>query len=309
LPLTTATLNGMWAGMPVPWDLRDQVDEESLRENIRRICGGGVHGVYTHGTTGEFYAQTPEEWRQVAQATVEGCADFQIPTQIGCTALWTAEVVRRAEFAQRIGAGAIQIAFPFWLPLTDRQAVEFMKDVTRAVPEMPIVIYNTPRSKKTLSLDLLKRLLDQNIPLIGCKGVRNKEELAAMSRLAPAIKFFVGESELASFWAYGAQGCYSSFIYACPQFMLRYYEMCRQRDSKSLQIGRALQQFGKDFVATRFERGMYDTAFDRVFATMTGFLTGPLLRSRKPYDSPTEQDVEECRLWFKRYLPQFLHEV
>ncbi len=295
--------------MPVPWDLRDQVDEESLRENIRRICGGGVHGVYTHGTTGEFYAQTPEEWRQVAQATVEGCADFQIPTQIGCTALWTAEVVRRAEFAQRIGAGAIQIAFPFWLPLTDRQAVEFMKDVTRAVPEMPIVIYNTPRSKKTLSLDLLKRLLDQNIPLIGCKGVRNKEELAAMSRLAPAIKFFVGESELASFWAYGAQGCYSSFIYACPQFMLRYYEMCRQRDSKSLQIGRALQQFGKDFVATRFERGMYDTAFDRVFATMTGFLTGPLLRSRKPYDSPTEQDVEECRLWFKRYLPQFLHEV
>jgi len=309
LPLTTATLNGMWAGMPVPWDLRDQVDEESLRENIRRICGGGVHGVYTHGTTGEFYAQTPEEWRQVAQATVEGCADFQIPTQIGCTALWTAEVVRRAEFAQRIGAGAIQIAFPFWLPLTDRQAVEFMKDVTRAVPEMPIVIYNTPRSKKTLSLDLLKRLLDQNIPLIGCKGVRNKEELAAMSRLAPAIKFFVGESELASFWAYGAQGCYSSFIYACPQFMLRYYEMCRQRDSNSLQIGRALQQFGKDFVATRFERGMYDTAFDRVFATMTGFLTGPLLRSRKPYDSPTEQDVEECRLWFKRYLPQFLHEV
>jgi len=295
--------------MPVPWDLRDQVDEESLRENIRRICGGGVHGVYTHGTTGEFYAQTPEEWRQVAQATVEGCADFQIPTQIGCTALWTAEVVRRAEFAQRIGAGAIQIAFPFWLPLTDRQAVEFMKDVTRAVPEMPIVIYNTPRSKKTLSLDLLKRLLDQNIPLIGCKGVRNKEELAAMSRLAPAIKFFVGESELASFWAYGAQGCYSSFIYACPQFMLRYYEMCRQRDSNSLQIGRALQQFGKDFVATRFERGMYDTAFDRVFATMTGFLTGPLLRSRKPYDSPTEQDVEECRLWFKRYLPQFLHEV
>ncbi len=307
--LTTETLNGMWAGMPVPWDLRDRVDEDSLRENVRRICGTGAHGVYTHGTTGEFYAQTGEEWRLVAQATVEGCADFQIPSQVGCTALWTGEVIRRAEFAQRIDAGAIQIAFPFWLPLTDRQAVDFMKDVSKAVPEMPIVIYNTPRSKKALSVDLLKRILDEHIPIIGCKGVRNKEELVAMSGLAPAMKFFVGEAELASSWAYGARGCYSSFIYACPHFMLRYYELCRQRNSESLQIARALQQFGKEFVTPRFERGMYDTAFDRVFVTMTGFLTGALLRSRKPYDSATEQDVEECRLWFNRYLPQFLHEV
>ena len=307
--LTTATLNGMWAGMPVPWDLRDQVDEESLRENIRRICGTGAHGVYTHGTTGEFYAQTPEEWRQVAQATVEGCADFQIPTQVGCTALWTAEVIRRAEFAQRIGAGAIQIAFPFWLPLNDRQAFDFLKDVTKVVPEMPIVIYNTPRSKKTLSVALLKRLLDGHIPVIGCKGVRNKEELAAMSEVAPTIKFFVGDAELASSWAYGARGCYSSFIYACPHFMLRYYELCQQRNNESLQIGRTLQQFEKEFVAPRFERGMYDAAFGRVFATMTGFLTGALLRNRKPYDSPNEQDVEECRLWFNRHLPQFLDEV
>lgn len=184
-----------------------------------------------------------------------------------------------------------------------------MKDVTRAVPKMPIAIYNTPCSKKTLSVDLLKRLLDRNIPLIGCKGVRNKEELAAMSRLAPTIKCFVGKSELTSSWTYGAQGCYSSFIYACPHFMLRYSELCQQQNSESLLIGRTLQQFEKDFVATRFERGIYNTAFDRVFAIMTGFLTGSLLRSCKPYDSSTEQSVEECRLWFNGYLPQFLHEV
>ena len=59
------------------------------------MCGGcagaGAHGVYTHGTTGEFYAQTPEEWRQVARVTVEECRPFGTPTQVGCTALWTAK--------------------------------------------------------------------------------------------------------------------------------------------------------------------------------------------------------------------------
>lgn len=79
MPLTSDTLKGMWAGMPVPWTAQDQVDEEALRENVRRMCRAGAHGVYTHGTTGEFYAQTPEEWRQVARVTVEECGRSEPP--------------------------------------------------------------------------------------------------------------------------------------------------------------------------------------------------------------------------------------
>jgi 4-hydroxy-tetrahydrodipicolinate synthase len=63
MPLTTETLKGFWGGLPVPWTERDEIDEESLRENVRRTCEAGAHGVYTHGTTGEFYAQTLDEWK------------------------------------------------------------------------------------------------------------------------------------------------------------------------------------------------------------------------------------------------------
>ena len=309
MALTSETLKGMWAGLPVPWDTQDQIDEQALRENVRRVCRAGVHGVYTHGTTGEFYAQTPEEWKRVVDATIGESKQGGTPTQVGCTALWTAEVIRRVEYAQKVGADGVQIAFPFWMQVTDDQAVRFMQDVSMSVPGMPIIIYNTERAKMPLSVDLLKRLMDAQVPVIGCKGVRSPEELQALREVAPPVQFFVGEPDLADYWKYGARGVYSSFVYACPRFMLRYFRLCEEGSAEAQKIGSSLQRFGAEYVVPRFQKGMYDTAFDRTFATMTGFLTGSLLRSRAPYDSPTQKDVDDCREWCARNLPEFIHEV
>jgi len=306
MPLTTETLKGMWAGLPVPWTTQDEIDEGSLRENVRRICRAGAHGVYTHGTTGEFYAQTEEEWKRVVRATVEECRSEAKPCQIGCTALWTNEVIRRVSFAQRMGADGVQIAFPFWLELTDDQAVRFLRDVAGAVPEMPFILYNTTRSKKPLTVDLLRRSLDVGIPIVGCKGVRSKQELQEFLKVGPKLKFFVGEYELASHWSPGARGCYSSFVYACPRFMLRYFDLCEQGRTEAQDIEEGLKRFIAEYVMPLIQRGMYDTALDRCFAAMTGFLTGNLLQSRQPYDAATQKDVKECYEWCFNNLPEFI---
>jgi dihydrodipicolinate synthase/N-acetylneuraminate lyase len=309
MPLTSETLKGMWAGLPVPWNAQDQIDEAALRENVRRVCRAGAHGVYTHGTTGEFYAQTPEEWRRVVDATIAESKPMGVPCQVGCTALWTAEVIRRVAYSQKAGADAVQLAFPFWLPLTDAQAVRFLQDITTAVPGMPVTIYNTERSKKPLTVDLLKRLLDAQIPIIGCKNVRSREDLQELRKVAPHVKFFGGEDQLAEFWQYGVQGAYSSYIYACPRFMLRYFRLCEEGSPEAGEIAGRLKKFVSEFVVPRFQNGLYDTAFDRLFAAMTGFLTGSLLLSRPPYDSPMQKDVDECRDWLARNLPEFIEEI
>jgi 4-hydroxy-tetrahydrodipicolinate synthase len=309
MPLTPETLKGMWAGLPVPWDAQDRIDEAALRENVRRVCRAGAHGVYTHGTTGEFYAQTPEEWARVAGATVAESKALGVPAQVGCTALSTKEVIRRALHAQSIGADGVQVAFPFWMELTDAQAVRFLREVSAAVPGMPLIVYNTGRSKKPLSPDLLKRLLDAQVPVIGCKGVRGIEDLQALREAGPQVKFFVGENLLAGYWRFGARGVYSSLIYACPKYMLRYYRLCEEESPAAEEIAARLKQFVAEYVRPRIERGLYDTALDRLFATATGFLTGSLLFSRGPYDSATPQDVEECREWCTRNLPEFIEEI
>jgi len=307
--LTPDSLKGMWAGLPVPWTEKDQIDEGALRENVRRTCRAGAHGVYTHGTTGEFYAQSSDEWESVARATVEESNALGTLNQVGCTALWTGEAIRRARFAANVGADGIQLAFPFWLPLTEDQAVRFLKEIHTAVPGIPLVIYNTDRAKCPLTLSLLKRVLDEGIPLVGCKGVGSGPPLEDLIKRAPTVRFFVGENELAELWKRGARGCYSSFIYACPKFMLRYFQLCETENPEAIRIGNRLKAFMSEFVEPRWNRGLFDTAFDRMFATMTGFLTGSLLRSRPPYESATLKDVEDCRAWFEQHLPEFLYEI
>ena len=41
MTLTSENLKGMWAGLPVPWNNQDQLDERALRENVRRVCNIG----------------------------------------------------------------------------------------------------------------------------------------------------------------------------------------------------------------------------------------------------------------------------
>ena len=81
----------------------------------------------------------------------------------------------------------------------------------------------------------------------------------------------MGENHLAPYWKYGVRGSYSSFVYACSRFMLRYFQLCEQGSTKAQQIAEGLQRLIDEFVAPRFNRGLYDTALDRTFATMTGF--------------------------------------
>ena len=139
--LTREQFVGPWAGLPIAWTDDDRFDEGTYRGDIARCCEAGVPGVYTGGTTGEFYALEFEEFCAVADATIAECHNAGTPAMIGCTATWTAGVIRRARYALDGGADAIQVALPFWLEVPDDQVVPFFAQVSAAVPGMPVTIY------------------------------------------------------------------------------------------------------------------------------------------------------------------------
>ena len=64
--LTAEALRGIWAGMTMSWDEQDRFDEVSYRTNTETMCKAGVHGIYTTGSTGEFYAIEFDEFRRPA---------------------------------------------------------------------------------------------------------------------------------------------------------------------------------------------------------------------------------------------------
>ena len=115
--LTRDNLTGPWAGLPVAWTDDDRFDEPAYREDLAACCRAGLPGVYTGGSTGEFYALSGEEFQAVSRATVEVCHEYGTPAIIGCTDTCTSGARRKAAFAAAIGADGSQVALPFWLPV------------------------------------------------------------------------------------------------------------------------------------------------------------------------------------------------
>ncbi len=307
--LTSATLKGMWAGLPVAWTEDDRFDEERYRRNVRRVCQAGAHGVYTHGSTGEFYAQGYDEWLAVARATLEEVHACSTPIQVGITDLATRQVIRKMEMAARLGADAVQTAFPFWMPLGQAEAVQFFVDLSRAVPGMPIVLYATARAKTPVTPELLRRVLDASVPLIGCKYTGPVADVAELVRTCPEISFLVGEANLASGMAVGARGSCSAYVYVCPRYMLHYFALCERGEWEAAQ---AIEEHVKAWHAGPckhlFAKGMQDSALDRVFAFAAGFIEVEL-RCRPPYIYASQEDVELYIQLCRNGFPEFLYDM
>jgi 4-hydroxy-tetrahydrodipicolinate synthase len=306
--LTRETFTGPWAGLPVAWTDDDRFDETTYRGDVARCCQAGAPGVYTAGTTGEFYAMEFDEWKAVTRATVEEGHAHGKPVMIGCTSTYNLGAARRAAFAAQCGADAIQVALPFWMVVGDDQIVPFFKEVADASGGLPMSIYETTRAKKTLTLDQHRAIKDAVSSYMVVKA--NADTVGRTPdgcvELSKFVNVFVGENEFAQLGRLGAKGGCSSLIYWNPRVILSLWQHVERHDwanadATCLKIDQLFTFLGKTFGP----RGLADTALDRLGGTTGGFLKCGL-RSRGPYPHATHEDVETLRNWYREHFPEIL---
>lgn len=306
--LTRETFVGPWAGLPVAWTDDDEFDETTYRRDVQRCCEADVPGVYTGGTTGEFYAMEFDEFQQVARATVEACHAHGKPAMVGCSSTYTRGAVRRAEFAASIGADAVQVALPFWMEVGETQIVPFFEQVSRATGGLPLSVYETTRAKRTLTLDQHRAIHDA-VP--GYQMVKaNAGTIGATAKgceaLSQFVNVFVGEGLWGSLGRHGVCGGCSSVVYWNPRVCLRMWHEVANQDWPAVAASQERIKPLFAFLASEFApRGFTDTAYDRMGGVASGFLQTSL-RSRGPYPAATPQDVDILRRWYQRYFPEML---
>ena len=299
---------GPWAGLPVAWkDNGRTFDEDVYRANVDRCCKAGIPGVYTAGTTGEFYAMEFDEWQAVTRATIEQCKLHGTPVMIGVTSSYTLGVQRRTAIAAELGADAIQLAVPYWLEVDDREIVPFFKEAVAAAPGLAMTVYDTLRSKKELTVDMHRAIFDATGTYLAVKSpgtVGNTEEGCAA--LSEFINVWVNENEWARLGPHGAIGCASALVYMNPRYILRMFELLQNRDWDALATCcEAVQRLDDEGLAPFAARGFTDTAYDHLQGLVAGFLDmSPV--SRGPYVSCTDEDVELLRAWMAENVPELL---
>ena len=76
------TFEGIFVALATPMTADQEVHYDGLRSLIEHMIDQGVHGIIPLGSTGEYYALSPQERQAVASATIDAVAG-RVPVVVG----------------------------------------------------------------------------------------------------------------------------------------------------------------------------------------------------------------------------------
>jgi dihydrodipicolinate synthase/N-acetylneuraminate lyase len=141
-------LRGIVAPMVTPLSAPDQLDRPGLERLIEHILGGGVHGLFILGTTGEAPSLSHRLRREVIQCTCDR-VQGRVPVLVGITDTAFAESVAMACFAAEAGAQAVVLAPPYYFPAGQPELLEYLEHLVGELP-LPLFLYNMPSTTKLM---------------------------------------------------------------------------------------------------------------------------------------------------------------
>jgi dihydrodipicolinate synthase/N-acetylneuraminate lyase len=230
-------LRGIIAPMVTPLREQDSLDVAGLERLVEHILGGGVHGVFLLGTTGEASSLS---YRLRRELVTRAChlVNGRVPVLVGITDAAFVESVRMAEVAAEAGAAAAVLAPPYYYRASQAELLEYLKHLVSQMP-LPLFLYNMPSHTK-LSFEL--QTVRQAAELPGVVGLKDSSadmiyfhRLITLFHDRPDFTLMVGPEELlGEVVLLGGHGGVNGGANLCPQLYVQLYEAARRHDLDQL---------------------------------------------------------------------------
>jgi 4-hydroxy-tetrahydrodipicolinate synthase len=224
--MDTGFVRGVIPPIVTPVDAEERVVEASLRQIVDHVIAGGVHGILSLGSNGEFFGLAPEEQQRALSVTIDQ-ARGRVPVYMGIGAIATRECIRLARQGEKAKARAVTILPPMFLSPNDEELYRHFKAVADAT-DLPVLLYNNPdRMRAGISADLLERLAD--IPnIVGAKDSSGDLTLTAeyiRRTRRNGFKVMAGrDAMILGTLVYGGVGCVASTANVVPRLVVEIYE-------------------------------------------------------------------------------------
>ncbi len=151
-------LRGCATALVTPFTSTGAVDEARLRALLERQIDGGVRLLVPCGTTGESATMSEVEDQQVIAITIE-VARERAHVIAGAGSNSTQAAIEASKVAENLGADAILQVAPYYNKPTQEGLYAHFGAIARAVPNLPIVLYNVPgRTSSNIAADTVLRL-------------------------------------------------------------------------------------------------------------------------------------------------------
>jgi len=116
---------GIYTPAVTPLGSDGEIDRKAFADVLESLIAAGVHGIIIGGSTGEYYAHSPQERFDLA-AHAREVIGTRLPLIIGTGAIRTEDSVAYAKAAREIKADAILVTSP---PMRSRPSAR-----TRCMP-------------------------------------------------------------------------------------------------------------------------------------------------------------------------------
>lgn len=160
-------LKGIIPPIVTPLKTDTELDEKGLKKLIDHILGGGVHGVFLLGTTGEATNLSYELRKEFIQKACR-FIDKRVPVMVGITDTCLQGTIDIANAAKDAGADALVISSPYYLPISQNEFVTYLEELVPMLP-LPFLMYNMPScTKMHMSVNTVRRAKE-----LGAIGIKD----------------------------------------------------------------------------------------------------------------------------------------
>jgi 2-dehydro-3-deoxy-D-pentonate aldolase len=195
-------LRGLITPLATPLALSDQaepsLDAPALERLIEHVLGGGVHGIFLLGSTGEFSSLGREMRQEVIRRTCT-LVNHRVPVLVNIADTAISETLRLAETAVEAGADAVVLAAPYYFEHSQDDLLRYLEQVTARLP-LPLFLYNIPHLTKTsFDPETVRRAAD----MPGVVGIKDStgdlkylEKTIAALHDRPEFSVLIGPEEM-----------------------------------------------------------------------------------------------------------------
>jgi dihydrodipicolinate synthase/N-acetylneuraminate lyase len=139
------TVHGIVPPLVTPLTRDGRLDADGLNSLTEHAIGGGVHGLFVLGTTGEGPLLAQELRREVTRLVCQR-AESKVPVLVGAIETSYAEALILAQFAGDQGAHSVVVAPPYYQALSTEDAFRFVERLAEESP-IPVFLYNVPNAR------------------------------------------------------------------------------------------------------------------------------------------------------------------
>lgn len=133
---------GILPALVTPFKDDESLDENALRQLVRRAVDSGVHGLFCLGTNGEFFSLTVPEKLRITEIVIEE-ANGRIPVYAGAGCIGTKDTISLMKDMSALGVDAVSVITPYFLSFTQKELFDHFLRLADST-ELPIVLYNIP---------------------------------------------------------------------------------------------------------------------------------------------------------------------